>query len=114
MHITSMRTRMHAQPYGDGSTTSSKDDEILRVLNCSIPMSKQSPWFNIIQKTKTCGHLFSHVRRVRKDGFHYGRRFLDCPEEWVDKEWKGRARTMIDKVAEENLLVPKSNMEKDK
>ena len=32
----------------------------------------------------------------------------------MDKEWKGRARTVIHKLAEENLVLQKSNMEKDK
>ena len=33
---------------------------------------------------------------------------------WMDEEWKGRARTVIHKLAEENLVLQKSNMEKDK
>ena len=47
--------------------------------------------FSVLQGYDTCGYL-----------------------RWMNEEWKWAARTVIDKLAEENLVLQKSNMEKDK
>ncbi|KAI4988978.1 hypothetical protein ZWY2020_036295 [Hordeum vulgare] len=94
-----------------------------------------------LQGDDHCGHLLNPARRVCCDGYDYGRRFLVCPREdsqahnfcskrngrmcsecgfetcaylkWVDKEWHGRPREVIGKLAEENLALQKCVFNKD-
>ncbi|XBH64370.1 hypothetical protein VPH35_118147 [Triticum aestivum] len=65
----------------------------------------------------SCVHGHTPARRVCTEGFNIGRRFLSCPLEvryeacaflnWLDKEWHGRARSVITKLAEDNVKLNK-------
>ncbi|XBI55301.1 hypothetical protein VPH35_037151 [Triticum aestivum] len=64
----------------------------------------------------SCVHGHTPARRVCMDGFDIGRRFLSCPLEgyeacavvnWLDEEWHGRARSVITKLAEDNIKPKK-------
>ncbi|XBI10344.1 hypothetical protein VPH35_137639 [Triticum aestivum] len=64
----------------------------------------------------SCVHGHTPARRVCTEGFDIGRRFLSCPLEgyeacafvnWLDEEWHGRARSVITKLAEDNVKLKK-------
>ncbi|XBH68427.1 hypothetical protein VPH35_096586 [Triticum aestivum] len=64
----------------------------------------------------SCVHGHTPARRVCMEGFDIGRRFLSCPLEgyeacafvnWLDEEWHGRARSVITKLAEDNVKLKK-------
>ncbi|XBJ15982.1 hypothetical protein VPH35_007725 [Triticum aestivum] len=61
----------------------------------------------------SCVHGHTPARRVCTEGFDIGRRFLSCPLEacafvnWLDEEWNGRARSVITKLAEDNIKLKK-------
>ncbi|XBI18802.1 hypothetical protein VPH35_060483 [Triticum aestivum] len=64
----------------------------------------------------SCVHGHTPTRRVCMEGFDIGRRFLSCPLEgyeayafvnWLDEEWHGRARSVITKLAEDNVKLKK-------
>ncbi|XBI20956.1 hypothetical protein VPH35_062147 [Triticum aestivum] len=78
--------------------------------------------FNGIDTSDQCCHFLNPARRVCCEGYDYGRRFLVCPVEgygtcaylkWVDKEWQGRPRQVIGKLAEENVALQKFVFDKD-
>ncbi|XBH62233.1 hypothetical protein VPH35_116503 [Triticum aestivum] len=65
----------------------------------------------------SCLHEHTPARRVCTEGFDIGRQFLSCPLEvryeacafvnWLDEEWHGRARSVINKLAEDNVKLKK-------
>ncbi|XBH84170.1 hypothetical protein VPH35_072422 [Triticum aestivum] len=65
---------------------------------------------------QSCVHGHTPTRGVCTGGFDIGRRFLSCPLEvyeacafvnWMDEEWRGRARSVITKLAEDNVKMKK-------
>ncbi|XP_044318483.1 uncharacterized protein [Triticum aestivum] len=99
-----------------------KGTENLPEFDWSIPLSSPDAAFNGSDKSDHCCHLLNPARRVCSDGYDYGRRFLVCPREgydtcaylkWVDKEWQGRPRQVIGKLAEENVALQKFVFDKD-
>ncbi|XBJ08082.1 hypothetical protein VPH35_013473 [Triticum aestivum] len=64
----------------------------------------------------SCVHRHTLARRVCMEGFDIGTRFLSCPLEgyeacafvnWLDEEWHGSARSVITKLAEDNVKLKK-------
>ncbi|XBI06530.1 hypothetical protein VPH35_134537 [Triticum aestivum] len=57
--------------------------------------------FNGVEENaEKCGHVISPDRRVAREG--NSRRFLGCPCEWIDPEWKGREKTVSFDLARKN------------
>ncbi|VAH74147.1 unnamed protein product [Triticum turgidum subsp. durum] len=99
-----------------------KGTENLPEFDWGIPLSSPDVAFNGTDKSDHCCHLLNPARRVCSDGYDYGRIFLVCPREgydtcaylkWVDKEWQGRPRQVIGKLAEENVALQKFVFDKD-
>ncbi|XBH60907.1 hypothetical protein VPH35_115428 [Triticum aestivum] len=64
----------------------------------------------------SCVHGHTLARCVCTEGFDIGRQFLSCPLEgyeacafvnWLDEEWYGRARSVITKLAKDNVKLKK-------
>ncbi|XBH61992.1 hypothetical protein VPH35_116333 [Triticum aestivum] len=64
----------------------------------------------------SCVHGHTPARCVCTEGLNISRRFLSCPLEgyeacafvnWLDEEWHGRARSVITKLAEDNIKLKK-------
>ncbi|KAM3240919.1 hypothetical protein ACQJBY_054137 [Aegilops geniculata] len=101
---------------------SCKGTAILPDFDWSIPPSSPDAVFNGIDTSDQCCHFQNPARRVCCEGYDYDRRFLVCPVEgystcaylkWVDKEWQGRPRQVIGKLAEENVALQKFVFDKD-
>lgn len=69
-----------------------------------------------------CGCKLKPVVRVCDQGFDAGRRFLSCPYEglnscgylmWMDDEWQGRSRLVIQKLADDNKKLQIALCEKE-
>ncbi|XBJ10008.1 hypothetical protein VPH35_014968 [Triticum aestivum] len=99
-----------------------KGTEALPEFDWSIPVSSPDTVFNGTDSSDKCCHFMNPERRVCSEGYDYGCRFLVCPVEgndtcaylkWVDKEWQGRPRQVIGKLAEENVSLQKSVFDKD-
>ncbi|XBH64014.1 hypothetical protein VPH35_117871 [Triticum aestivum] len=64
----------------------------------------------------SCVHGHTPAQRVCTEGFDIGKQFLSCPLEgyeacafvnWLDEEWHGRARSVVTKLAEDNVKLKK-------
>ncbi|KAF7103496.1 hypothetical protein CFC21_104483 [Triticum aestivum] len=101
---------------------SCKGTEILPDFDWSIPPSSPDVVSNGIDTSDQCCHFLNPARRVCCEGYDYGRIFLVCPVEGydtcaylkrVDKEWQGRPRKVIGKLAQENVALQKFVFDKD-
>ncbi|XBI79695.1 hypothetical protein VPH35_089078 [Triticum aestivum] len=85
-------------------------------LDSRLPQHEFDSEFCATEKYQKLSSVHGHTpaRRVCMEGFDIGRRFLSCPLEgyeafsfvnWLDEEWHGRARSVITKIAEDNVKL---------
>ncbi|XBH68891.1 hypothetical protein VPH35_096931 [Triticum aestivum] len=103
-----------------GSESSSQESNLSPdpELDSRLPQHEFDSEFCAIEKYQklSCVHRHTPARRVCTEGSDIGRRFLGCPLEgyeacafvnWLDEEWHGRARSVITKLAEDNVRLKK-------
>ncbi|XBH56185.1 hypothetical protein VPH35_078088 [Triticum aestivum] len=102
--------------YGSESSCQESDLPPDPELDSRLPQHEFDSEFCAIDKYQklSCVHGHTPTRCVCTEGFDIGRRFLRCPLEgyeacafvnWLDEEWHGRARSVITKLAEDNVKL---------
>ncbi|XBI79883.1 hypothetical protein VPH35_089203 [Triticum aestivum] len=83
-----------------------------------LPQHEFDSKFCATEKYQKLSCVYGHIpaRHVCTEGFDIGRWFLSCPLEgskacafvnWLDEEWHGKARSVITKLAEDNVKLKK-------
>ncbi|XBH67760.1 hypothetical protein VPH35_096086 [Triticum aestivum] len=104
--------------YGSESSCQESDLPPDPELDSRLPQHEFNSEFWTTEKYQklSCVHGHTPARHVCTEGFDIGRRFLSCPLEgyeacafvnWLDEEWHGRARSVITKLAEDNVKLKK-------
>ncbi|XBH67808.1 hypothetical protein VPH35_096120 [Triticum aestivum] len=104
--------------YGSESSCQESDLPPDLELDSRLPQHEFDSEFCATEKYQklSCVHGHTPARRVCTEGFDIGRRFLSCPLEGygacgfvyrLDEEWHGRARSVITKLAEDNVKLKK-------
>ncbi|XBJ09373.1 hypothetical protein VPH35_014457 [Triticum aestivum] len=104
--------------YGSESSCQESDLPPDPELDSRLPQHEFDSEFCATEKYQklSCVHGHTPARCVCTEGFDIGRRFLSCPLEgyeacafvnWLDEEWNGRARSVITKLAEDNVKLKK-------
>ncbi|XBH68002.1 hypothetical protein VPH35_096270 [Triticum aestivum] len=104
--------------YGSESSYQESDMSPDPELDSRLPQHEFDSEFCATEKYQklSCVHGHTPARRVCTEGFDIGRRFLSCPLEgyeacafvnWLDEEWHGGARSVITKLAEDNVKLNK-------
>ncbi|KAM3191845.1 hypothetical protein ACQJBY_069214 [Aegilops geniculata] len=104
--------------YGSESSCQESDLPPDPELDSRLPQHEFDTEFCATEKYQklSCVHGHTPARRVCTEGFDIGRRFLSCPLEgyeacafvnWLDEEWHDRARSVITKLAEDNVKLKK-------
>ncbi|XBI17117.1 hypothetical protein VPH35_059233 [Triticum aestivum] len=104
--------------YGSESSCQESDLPLDSEHDSRLPQHEFDSEFCATEKYQKlcCVHGHTPARRVCMEGFDIGRRFLSCPLQgyeacafvnWLDEEWHGRARSVITKLAEDNIKLKK-------
>ncbi|XBI71159.1 hypothetical protein VPH35_065447 [Triticum aestivum] len=104
----------------NGSESSCQESDLLPdpELDSRLPQHEFDSEFCATEKYQklSCVHGHTPAQRVCTEGFDIGRWFLSFPLEgyeacafvnWLDEEWHGRARSVITKLAEDNIKLKK-------
>ncbi|XBH67759.1 hypothetical protein VPH35_096085 [Triticum aestivum] len=102
--------------YGSESSCQERDLPPDLDLDSRFPKHEFDSEFCATEKYQklSCMHGHTPARHVCTEEFNIGRRFLSCPLEgyeacafvnWLDEEWHGRARSVITKLAEDNVKL---------